>query len=129
VTINGTRANNDTATGSGTANWSRSLTLNSGTNLVSAAAADTKGNQTNVSMRLIYLPSTPITLGVSSGWHANGFGLRLTGPTGFSYRVDASSSLSNWAAFGTVFVTNSPCLFLDGAATSAPVRFYRAVIP
>jgi hypothetical protein len=44
VTVNGQMATGGTATGSGTANWSRSITLSSGSNAVTVQAVDGAGN-------------------------------------------------------------------------------------
>ncbi len=45
VTVNGVRAGNDTATGAGIANWSRTLTLNPGANTITVVAKDASANQ------------------------------------------------------------------------------------
>jgi YD repeat-containing protein len=45
VLVNGVRANNDTALGSGTATWCIQLTLNSGANTITIIAYDNSGNQ------------------------------------------------------------------------------------
>lgn len=44
VTVNGSRANNDTATGSGTANWSASVSLARGPNTITVIAYDDSPN-------------------------------------------------------------------------------------
>jgi hypothetical protein len=44
VTINGIRADNDMATGSGTANWSKAVTLNPGANSITVVAYDNSSN-------------------------------------------------------------------------------------
>ena len=45
VTVNGVRATGDTASGSGTANWSRSVTLSSGANTITVVAKDSSTGQ------------------------------------------------------------------------------------
>jgi Tol biopolymer transport system component len=45
VTVNGTRASGDTATGSNTANWSINLALNSGSNQITVQARDASPDQ------------------------------------------------------------------------------------
>jgi hypothetical protein len=53
VTVNGVPATNDTATGAGTANWSRALTLRAGTNTITVVASDGRGNSVTNTLRLI----------------------------------------------------------------------------
>jgi hypothetical protein len=45
VTVNGVRANNDTAIGNGTANWDKIVTLNPGINTITVIAYDDSPNQ------------------------------------------------------------------------------------
>ncbi|MCL4787209.1 MAG: immunoglobulin domain-containing protein, partial [Verrucomicrobia bacterium] len=52
VTINGLRATNDTAAGTGTASWSRAVNLTLGTNRFTIVARDGQGNATTNILRL-----------------------------------------------------------------------------
>ena len=56
VTVNGIRASNDTAVGSGTANWSAPVTLTPGSNAFAIVATDNSGNNntTTVNLNIIY---------------------------------------------------------------------------
>jgi hypothetical protein len=56
VTVNGDRASNDTASGSGTANWSANLALNPGENIITVVAYDnsTAMNSTTVTITIYY---------------------------------------------------------------------------
>jgi hypothetical protein len=56
VTVNGSRASNDTATGNGTANWSKAVTLNTGANSITVLAYDNSENHnlTTSSLTLYY---------------------------------------------------------------------------
>ncbi len=56
VTVNGARANNDTATGSGTANWSKEVALNPGANPITVIAYDNcpTHNQTSQTITIYY---------------------------------------------------------------------------
>lgn len=56
VTVNGVRANNDTATGSGTANWSKVISLNPGANVLTVVAYDNSSNQTSQTITIYYDP-------------------------------------------------------------------------
>ena len=60
VTVNGVAAAGGTTTGSATANWSRSVTLNPGANTIIALAKDNSTNQnsTTVSISVDYTPDT-----------------------------------------------------------------------
>jgi len=56
VTVNGSRADNDTVTGGGTANWSKALSLNPGANTIEVIAYDdsTNHNQTAQTITIYY---------------------------------------------------------------------------
>lgn len=74
VTVNGARANGDTAAGSATANWSQTVALNPGPNVISVVARDNSPNQNDAarSITIIYDPTdtTPPDIEVTS--HRNG---------------------------------------------------------
>lgn len=59
VTVNRARAAGDTATGAGTAHWTRPLKLTAGTNLISVVARDGQGNAATNSLRLVSDPVRP----------------------------------------------------------------------
>jgi len=65
VTVNGQAASGGSASGNGTANWSRSLTLSAGANALTVAARDGAGNTRTASITLTYnppsAPSGPMT--------------------------------------------------------------------
>ena len=63
VTVNGVAANNGTTSGSGTANWSRSLTLGPGVNTVTVVARDNSVNQnaTTVQIAVNYYQTLSVT--------------------------------------------------------------------
>jgi outer membrane protein assembly factor BamB len=58
-----------------------------------------------------------------------GLRLALTGLSGESYAIQASTNLVDWEAVGVVTYPGKTVDFLDPAATNHPVRFYRAVWP
>jgi hypothetical protein len=63
VTVNGSRADNDTATGGGTANWSKVVNLSAGVNTVTVVAYDdsTNHNQTLATITIYYdQPGVPV---------------------------------------------------------------------
>src|SRR4030095_15199484 len=65
VTVNGVAATGGTAVGSGTANWSRSIALNSGANTITVVAKDNSTNQNSTTAQITvnYNPSSPDTTG------------------------------------------------------------------
>jgi hypothetical protein len=126
VTVNGARAGNDSATGSGTANWSRSVALTPGANVIQVVAYDnsTAHNTTTRSITITYSnpipapapPSPPTgpaeakawTSGFAYSWGAvacaTGYtawyeprGLRDDGSSGYSRLRSANAS---WTSVG-----------------------------
>jgi murein DD-endopeptidase MepM/ murein hydrolase activator NlpD len=61
VTVNGVRASGDAALGSDTASWSRSITLNQGSNVITVIATDGSQtpNTTQNQITINYQPNTP----------------------------------------------------------------------
>ena len=55
--------------------------------------------------------------------------LRLNGPSGFNYRVEASTNLVDWKTIAILVNTNGVVRFVDPTSTNTPSRFYRAVVP
>jgi C1A family cysteine protease len=54
VTVNGVRASNDTATGSGTASWSKQVALSNGVNSLTVIAYDSINNPTTQTIAIYY---------------------------------------------------------------------------
>src|SRR4030095_7265387 len=65
VTVNGVAATGGTAVGSGAANWSRSIALNPGANMITVVAKDNSTNQNSTTAQITvnYNPSSPDTTG------------------------------------------------------------------
>jgi peptidyl-Asp metalloendopeptidase len=59
VTVNGVRATGDTATGSSTANWSRTITLSAGTNTITVIAKDNSALQNSTTLTITINFGTP----------------------------------------------------------------------
>jgi hypothetical protein len=74
VTVNGVAASGGTASGSGTANWSRSLTLNQGANNITVVARDNSSSQnpTTQSITVNYQPTDSTGPNLSINSHSNG---------------------------------------------------------
>jgi uncharacterized protein (TIGR03437 family) len=58
VTVNGVRANDDTAMGAGVANWNRTITLKPGPNIITVIAKDASSNQnpTTKTVTVTFIP-------------------------------------------------------------------------
>jgi peptidyl-Asp metalloendopeptidase len=71
VTVNGVRATGDTTTGTGTANWSRTLTLSAGANTITVVATDNSAAQNSTALNIVinYSTSTTSTSPTSSTYH------------------------------------------------------------
>src|SRR5207249_1774884 len=65
VTVNGVRATGDTATGSGTANWSRAITLSAGANTITVIAKDNSAAQNATTAAIIINFGTPTSSNTS----------------------------------------------------------------
>jgi subtilisin-like proprotein convertase family protein len=96
VTVNGVRATGDTATGAGTANWSRTISLNPGSNAINVIAKDGKPNSTTRSITVNrtttggpYTISGTVKVGTAG---LTGVKLTLTGGTGFTPRTFTTTS-------------------------------------
>jgi pimeloyl-ACP methyl ester carboxylesterase len=95
VTVNGVRADGDTAGGSGIANWSRTITLNQGSNAVTVTARDSSPgqNQTTRTLTVNFQAAAPVLIGMTPNRVAAG------GP-GFVLTVNGSnftqSSVVRW---------------------------------
>lgn len=67
-----------------------------------------------------------ITLDISL---TNGVPLvRLTGPPGYNYLLQASTNLMDWTSAALMANTNGTVVFIDAAVTNYSRRFYRAVL-
>ncbi len=65
VTVNGQSASGGTASGSGTASWSRSMTLSSGASTITVIATDGAGNTRSVQVTVTYTPPVVTMTGAS----------------------------------------------------------------
>ncbi len=70
---------------------------------------------------------TPTPASLLANWDAGTFRLRLSGGAGETYRVDASTNLTDWTVLLVTNLPTSVSAFNDLSATDYPTRFYRAV--
>lgn len=125
VTVNGVGASGGTASGSGTANWSRSLTLSQGANNITVVARDNSSNQnsTTQSITLNYQPVQNYTIAISASPSAGG---TVSGggtfAAGSSRTVTATAntgySFANWTENGSMVSSAASYTFtLNGNRT------------
>jgi murein DD-endopeptidase MepM/ murein hydrolase activator NlpD len=112
VTVNGVRANGDTATGSGTANWSISLSLAEGSNTITVRARDASPaqNLTQTTLTIVRSSSSGCTYSLSSAGNTVG-----PGNGGGAFFMDTTSGCS-WSASSdsTSWLTTSSSGSNDG---------------
>jgi hypothetical protein len=113
-------------------NWSTTLTLAAGTNMVKAYAVNLGGiySATNsVSFVSSNSFKLQLTFGAGQPLAGNGLNFVLQVSTGLVGHVQVSTNLTSWATLTNFVGTNTTITFRDPAATNSSRRFYRAVIP
>jgi len=73
-------------------------------------------------------PSQPIVLNASISTNT-GILIQLTAPLGYTYVIQSSTNLSDWAVAGLLFNTNGTAAFVDTGLTNRTGRFYRVLLP
>ncbi|HEY5040662.1 MAG TPA: glycoside hydrolase domain-containing protein [Verrucomicrobiae bacterium] len=127
VTVNGIAANNDTATGSSTANWSATIALHSGQNTIAVIAKDMQNNPTSQQINVNYNPPRPVfgSLFVSGGQlQATVSGLSTQETIVFSVSTD----LKNWTPIQTNVASGSTYLFSYTITPATKSQFFRATV-
>ena len=114
----------------GTTNWTASVTLIPGTNIVGAYSMDAGGNlsPTN-SVTFVYVPAVPFIQTANQA--GNGFMLAWSAIPGRSYQVQYKTDLgqANWSNLGgSMTATGYTATASDGTASSASQKFYRIVL-
>jgi hypothetical protein len=128
VMVNGIAANNDTATGSNTANWNATVSLHSGQNTITVIATDGMGNATSAQQRIVtYNPPHPVfgSLSVSGGQ------LQAT-VSGLSSQetivIYGSTDLKNWTPVQTIVASGSTYTFTYSINPATKSQFFRATV-
>ena len=67
-----------------------------------------------------------VTSGI--GLTPKGFNIQLSAPTGSNVVIQASSDLKTWVPISTNTATGGSVSYMDTAAVSLPLRYYRALI-
>ncbi len=69
---------------------------------------------------------TPFQPQSQPGIQANGFRFFLSGPTNYTYAIERSENLTNWASFATNVLSAESLELLDPTAGTNASRYYRA---
>jgi hypothetical protein len=123
---------NATSTTNVWTNWTTTVKLSSGTNILKAYALDLGGNfSTTNSVSFVSSNAFKLQLAFTNAvpLKTNGLVFSLELSIGLNGRIQVSTNLKNWATLTNFVGTNSTITFRDPAATNSNRRFYRAVIP
>src|SRR5262249_55290200 len=97
----------------GTSNWSEVVTLMAGTNTIQARAEDSEGNRTTNSLRVIFVPLSPLTLSTEGTGIVMGVSNGQVLAVGQSFKATAKPGatflFSHWS--GDVLSSNATLMF------------------
>jgi hypothetical protein len=124
VTVNGVSATGGTASGSGTANWSATITLTPGQNTITAVAYDTLNNAGQQQIAVTYTPPAAQGPAVTISSPANG--AALTSP---SLLVSGTATDSGRGNNGVSSVTVNGVSATGGTASGSGTANWSAKIP
>ena len=112
-------------------NWSTTLTLAAGTNMVKAYAVDMGGNlSTTNSVSFVSSNNFELQLVLTNPPVPGGsFNFQLQLSPVLNGHIQASTNLVDWVALTNFVGTNATINFRDATATNYNGRFYRAVVP
>ncbi len=130
VTINGQRANNDTAQADLAAAWNKSIVLASGANTITVVATDGAGNQTTKTLTITYTPTTTVTPArlAAPSIKTGSFEFGITGPVGQRFVIEASSQAqSGWTPISTNQIPAGGSFSLTDVVGQRTMRFYRVI--
>ncbi len=119
-------------TANGWTNWTTTVRLTAGTNVVKAYAMDLGGNfsltntvslvsSNTFNLQLVFTNAAPL--------RTNGLVFNLLLSRGLNGYIQVSPDLANWFPFTNFTGTNTTLTFRDPGATNSDRRFYRAVVP
>jgi hypothetical protein len=123
---------NATSTTNVWTNWTATVKLSSGTNILKAYALDPGGNfSTTNSVSFVSSNAFKLQLAFTNAvpLKTNGLVFSLGLSIGLNGHIQVSTNLTSWTTLTNFAGTNSTITFRDPAATNSNHRFYRAVIP
>jgi hypothetical protein len=127
VTVNGIAANNDTVSGSGTANWNATVSLHSGPNIITVIATDGVGNATSPQQSTVtYNPPRPIFGGssVSSGQLQTALSGLSVGET---VVLEVSTDLKTWTPVQTKVASGTTLTFTSTVNSAMKFQYFRVM--
>ncbi len=112
-------------------NWSTTLTLAAGTNMVKAYAVDLGGNfSTTNSVSFVSSNTFVLQLVITNPPVLDaGLSFKLQLSPVLNGHIQVSTNLLDWVALTNFVGTNATINFRDAAATNYSDRFYRAIVP
>jgi hypothetical protein len=110
-------------TTNGYTNWTATVALPAGANVIKAYAEDAAGNDSAISSASFYSSNAFVMNFVSLSNQV----LTLNVSTGLNCVIDISTNLQDWSAWTNFTSTNSTMRFMDPATDGQ--RFYRGVVP
>ncbi len=78
-------------------------------------------------IRLLVRPTTPLAFAQPSKPPGGAFQAGFAAEPGVRFLIQASTNFLNWSTIATVVGQDGALTYLDGQATNAPARFYRAI--
>jgi len=75
----------------------------------------------------VTFPAAPPIISAPATGPGGAFQFNVSGPTGLTYEIVASTNLQSWLSLTSVVPGSTPFQFLDLAATNHAQRFYRAL--
>lgn len=113
-------------------NWTTTVELQAGTNVIKAFALDAGGNfSTTNSVSFVSSNAFKLELNFPSNQPlaTDGLNLALQLSPGLNGHIQVSTNLADWETWTNFVGTSSNLNFLDATATNLNLRFYRAVVP
>jgi len=99
------------------------------TNLAEVSGIASPDDSTNGEIIIITVPPPPLaisTTGAAFGFTNGVFGFNVSGPSGASVVIQASTDLKTWIPLQTNLLGSGPLYFSDPQSTNNVQRFYRA---
>jgi hypothetical protein len=111
-------------------NWTQTVTLAAGTNVLRAYAIDIAGNLSLTNQVSVYSTNAfKLLLAVSNAPTTSGLVFHLNVSPGINGHIEASTDFAQWTTLTNFIGTNSVLNILDPSVTNQEYRFYRAVVP